>query len=251
MNFEPDCKTARVRSSPNFGERRDGKTPDTIILHYTGMATASGAEDWLCDTRSQVSSHYLVYEDGGVVQMVPEALRAWHAGVSCWQGETDLNSRSIGIEIANPGHDLGYEDFPEAQIASVINLCKGIMERWSIRPERVLAHSDIAPSRKIDPGEKFPWRRLAEASICVYVEPAPLVPGPILAPGVEGEEVLALQQDLARVGYGVPTDGVYDSETAIVVKAFQRRFRPERIDGVADPSTLATLRKLLMELPKL
>src|SRR5690606_35988766 len=133
-----------------------------------------GAEDWLCDPRSQVSSHYLVDDDGAVVQMVPERCRAWHAGKSFWQGEIDLNSRSVGIEIANPGHDLGYSDFPDEQIEAVIRLCRDIMGRWEIPAHRVLAHSDIAPTRKIDPGEKFPWKRLAGEGIGFYVDPAPI-----------------------------------------------------------------------------
>ena len=248
MSFEPDYRNARVRPSPNFGERRDCIKPDTIILHYTGMATAQGAEDWLCDTRSQVSSHYLVYEDGAVVQMVPEKARAWHAGKSYWHGETDMNSRSVGIEIANPGHDLGYSDFPDVQIDAVIDLCRDIIARWSIRVERVLAHSDIAPSRKIDPGEKFPWRRLAEAGVCFYVEPGTCAGGKVLSFGDEGGAVAQFQSGLTRVGYGISVTGTYDAETVTVVKAFQRRFRPDRVDGVADAATQDTLLRVLKAL---
>ena len=134
--------------------------PDMILLHYTGMFDASVALDRLCTAGSEVSAHYLVLEDGHVIQMVPEGRRAWHAGASFWGGETDINSCSIGIEIANPGHDYGYPDFPKRQIAAVTALCRGIQTRNTIRPERVLAHSDVAPSRKNDPGEKFPWQTL-------------------------------------------------------------------------------------------
>lgn len=241
MSFDADYRPARVRPSPNHGERRGGISPDTIILHYTGMASAKGAEDWLCDPRSQVSSHYLVYEDGSVVQMVPETARAWHAGRSFWQGETDLNSRSVGIEIANPGHVLGYIDFPDAQIDAVILLCRDIMARWSIPCRRVLAHSDIAPSRKIDPGEKFPWHRLAEEGICCHVPPSPRSGGVSLSRGDEGRQVEELQRNLGRLGFGISVTGIYDSGTEVIVKAFQRRFRPDEVDGIADDSTRNTL----------
>ena len=155
--FAPDEPGADVRASPNFGPRRDGLRPEIIILHYTGMTTGPAAEDWLCNPASEVSSHYLVHEDGRVVQMVRERDRAWHAGKSCWHGVTDINSQSIGIEIVNPGHQLGYRPFPRRQIRSVIALCRGIAGRHAIRPEMILGHSDVAPGRKVDPGEKFPW----------------------------------------------------------------------------------------------
>lgn len=247
MTFSADYKSARVRPSPNYGERRDGIDPDTIILHYTGMASAKAAEDWLCIPESQVSSHYLVYEDGAVVQMVPEKARAWHAGVSFWQGETDLNSRSVGIEIANPGHDHGYTDFPDAQIASVILLCRDIIDRWAILPRRVLAHSDIAPGRKVDPGEKFPWQRLAAEGVGFYITPTAIRAGTSLSLGDEGEDVKELQIELRRFGYRVTDSGVYDASTVAVVKSFQSHFRPESVDGIADPSTISTLRNSLLD----
>lgn len=155
-SFEADCSSARVQPSPNHGERADGRRPDMILLHYTGMPTADGALDWLCRAESQVSSHYFVHENGEVVQLVPETRRAWHAGKSSWHGETDINSLSIGIEIANAGHPGGLPDYPKEQIAAVIELCRDCVKRWSITPERVLGHSDVAPIRKVDPGEKFP-----------------------------------------------------------------------------------------------
>lgn len=245
VSFQADYSSARVRPSPNFGDRVGSRPPDTIILHYTGMATALGAEDWLCDPRSQVSSHYLVDEGGAVVQMVPEQCRAWHAGKSFWQGETDLNSRSVGIEIANPGHDLGYSDFPDAQIEAVIDLCRDIMGRWPIPAHRVLAHSDIAPMRKIDPGEKFPWKRLAAEGIGFYIDPAPIRTGLSLSTGDTGLTVERLQQQLSALGFGIQVSGVYDADTATVVRAFQRHFRPQIVDGIADESTRATLGDLL------
>ena len=166
-----------------------------IILHYTGMATGAAAESWLCDPASEVSSHYLVHEDGSIVQMVRESDRAWHAGKGSWRGETDINSRSVGIEIVNPGHALGYTTFPKRQIAAVIELCRDITTRHAIRPQRVLAHSDVAPGRKIDPGEKFPWRKLAEAGVGHFVAPARSGGRPVLGPGDSGGAVEELAVD--------------------------------------------------------
>ena len=177
--FHPDHAGAEIRVSPNFGPRRDGLRPDIIILHYTGMQTGPSAEAWLCDPVSEVSSHYLVYEDGSVVQMVRESDRAWHAGRGSWRGRADINSCSIGIEVVNPGHSYGYPDFAPAQIDAVIALCRDIVGRHSIVPERVLAHSDTAPGRKIDPGEKFPWAQLHAAGVGHYVEPSPIQGGPL------------------------------------------------------------------------
>jgi N-acetylmuramoyl-L-alanine amidase len=243
--FSTDQPGAEPRPSPNFGERRDGAVPDMIVLHYTGMATGQAAEDWLCDPVSEVSSHYLVHEDGRTVQMVREADRAWHAGKSSWQGVTDINSCSVGIEIVNPGHTLGYPDFPKRQIDAVIALCAGIVARHGIRPERVLAHSDIAPGRKIDPGEKFPWKRLFEAGIGHLAPAAPVRRGPALAEGDAGAAVEELQALLSLYGYGVAITGGFDERTRVVVEAFQRHFRPRKVDGRADGSTLRTLRRLL------
>lgn len=243
--FLPDEPRAEVRVSPNFGPRRDMLGPDMIVLHYTGMATGAGAEAWLCDPASEVSSHYLVHENGHIVQMVRESDRAWHAGKGSWFGRTDINSCSVGIEIVNPGHSLGYRDFPGRQIDAVIGLCKGIARRHSIVAERVLAHSDVAPGRKIDPGEKFPWKALFEAGVGHLVPAAPVRRGAALKIGAVGAEVEALQSMLALYGYGVEISGIFDQRTEIVVEAFQRHFRPRKVDGVADGSTLRTLQRLL------
>ena len=248
--FPPDFPGAAIRPSPNFGKRREGRRADTLILHYTGMATGEAAEDWLCNPASEVSSHYLVHEDGRIVQMVPEAARAWHAGKGSWKGEEDVNSFSIGIEIVNPGHQLGYRDFPDVQIEAVAELCRNVCLRTPILPQRVLAHSDTAPGRKVDPGEKFPWKLLAEAGVGHWVDPAPIRGGKVLASGDRGPAVAALQHRLAEYGYGIETTGVFDSVTMIVVAAFQRHFRPERVDGIADLSTRETLEKLISALPK-
>jgi N-acetylmuramoyl-L-alanine amidase len=247
--FSPDHAGAEIRVSPNFGPRAGVSHPDMIILHYTGMRTGEGAEAWLSSPESQVSSHYLVHEDGRIVQMVRESDRAWHAGKSFWRGRTDVNSHSIGIEIVNPGREFGYRGFPRRQIGAVIDLCKGIIARHDIPPQRVLAHSDVAPGRKIDPGEKFPWRKLAEAGVGHFVAPARAGGKPVLGPGNEGAAVEELQSMLSLYGYGIDITGRYDEPTSVVVAAFQRHFRPRRVDGLADRSTVDTLRRLLQAQP--
>ena len=244
--LEPDSPVAaRVFPSPNHGERAGGQAPRLLVLHYTGMPDAGEALQRLCNPVSEVSAHYFVFENGHVVQMVPEARRAWHAGASFWNGETDVNSASIGIEIANAGHPGGLPPYPEAQIAAVTRLAQDIIHRWAIRPENVLAHSDVAPLRKEDPGELFPWERLAQAGVGHWVRPAPISGGRFLSPGESGPPVEALQAMLALYGYGVDMSGNYDAGVEAAVRAFQRHFRPELVDGVADASTITTLRDLL------
>jgi N-acetylmuramoyl-L-alanine amidase len=238
-----------VMPSPNHDERRGLGGPDMLILHYTGMASAAEALAKLCDGEPSgghhVSAHYFVGEDGRIVQCVAEARRAWHAGVSAWEGTDDINSRSIGVEIVNLGHDFGYPDFPGTQIDAVIALCRDILGRHRIRANRVLAHSDVAPGRKRDPGEKFPWGRLFAEGIGLWVEPAPTRDGARLGWGAGGPDVTRVQQGLANYGYGITPSDLYDRETTQVVTAFQRHFRPALIDGVADRSTIDTLRRLL------
>jgi len=231
--------------SPNHGPRPAGVPIDILLLHYTGMASAAGALDWLCAPVSNVSCHYFIFEDGRIVQLVDEAHRAWHAGRSLWAGETDINSRSIGIELAHPGHEHGYRGFDPRQIAALIDLSRGIVDRHAIPPDRVLAHSDVAPARKEDPGELFPWRQLFEAGIGLWVPPAPIVDGPVVRRGDRGEAVAGLQDTLRAYGYGIAEDATFGAETEAVVVAFQRHFRPERFDGVADLSTVRTLAALL------
>src|SRR3954468_12197938 len=249
--FTPDSSVVSdVIPSANFGERASDRAPDMIVLHYTGMPDVEGALARLCTAGTDVSAHYVVLEDGRIVQCVPEAKRAWHAGASSWAGEQDVNSCSIGVEIVNRGHDWGYPDFPLRQVAAVIALCRGIMLRRNVPTQRVLGHSDVAPARKKDPGEKFPWHSLANSGVGHWVHPAPLVRGESLMLGTISDEVLSLQQALARYGYGVPLTGKYDAATMEVVTAFQRHFRPARLDGVADHSTLSTLQALLGSLPQ-
>ena len=235
----------REQLSPNFGERVARASPSIIILHYTGMSDGIKACDWLCNAASEVSSHYLVDEQGGIVQMVDEKARAWHAGVSNWHGNTDINSASVGIEIQNPGHTLGYPAFGLAQMESVAALCADIMKRHSIQPRNILAHSDVAPGRKIDPGEKFDWAFLHAYGVGHYVAPEPIMGGAFLQEGDEGDAVMALQAMLKLYGYGLDVKGQFDQRTRLVVEAFQRHFRQARVDGVADQSTVATLHKLL------
>lgn len=249
-SFEADYRKAIVRSSPNYGERAGGRKPDMILLHYTGMPTPEGALEWLCCDESQVSSHYFVHENGDIVQLVAEQRRAWHAGKSVWHGESDINSLSIGIEIANAGHPGGLSEYPKAQIEAVIELCRDCGQRWSITPERVLGHSDVAPRRKLDPGEKFPWNDLYQGGVGHWVEPTPITGGRFFQRGDQGQPVEALQSMLSLYGYGTEITGEFSDKMAGELEAFQRHFRPGRVDGIADFSTIDTLHRLLATLPR-
>lgn len=224
--------------SPNREARPDGVAIDTLLIHYTGMKSAAEALARMCDPKAAVSAHYVVDEDGSIARLVPEDLRAWHAGVSSWRGETNINDRSIGIELVNPGHEFGYRPFPEPQMAAFIALARDIIGRHPIAASRVLGHSDVAPGRKQDPGELFDWARLARAGVGLWPDPAPVAGG--AAP--PASEVQSL---LAAFGYSVPRSGVIDARTTAAVAAFQRHFRPERVDGVIDAETVARLRWLV------
>jgi N-acetylmuramoyl-L-alanine amidase len=234
-----------VVPSPNFESRLGGVKPDILLLHYTGMESAAIACRRLCDAASKVSCHYLVDVDGSVTQMVDEDMRAWHAGASSWRAVTDINSRSIGIEIQNIGHNGDYPDFSDGQMTVVIDLCTDILSRHDIGPENVIGHSDVAPGRKTDPGEKFDWQQFWRAGIGHWVEPAKIGGSNALP-----QDVAALQGQLARYGYGIDVNGTYDERTRIVVEAFQRHFRPAQVDGVADVSTRETLERLIAALPQ-
>ena len=232
--------------SPNFDARRG--PPDMLVLHYTGMQTAEAAIARLCDPEAKVSAHYVVDEDGLILKLVPEERRAWHAGRGVWLGETDCNAASIGIEIVNPGHEFGYRDFPEVQVDAVISLIADIRTRWTIPDNRIIAHSDLAPERKQDPGERFPWKRLAGAGHGLWFEPAQeriAALGVPLKVGDEGLGVIVLRAGLHRLGYGLPPGGDYDEATRLTVEAFQRHWRPAQVDGVADGETRATLMGVL------
>jgi N-acetylmuramoyl-L-alanine amidase len=250
MTFPPDSPhVTAIAPSPSHDERNE--PVDILLLHYTGMVSADEAVARLCDPASKVSCHYLVHEDGRIVQMVPEARRAWHAGLSVWEDETDINARSIGIEIANPGHEYGYPDFPDAQIEAVIRLGLDTVARHSIPRNRVLGHSDVAPRRKDDPGEKFPWDRLAAEKLGHWQKPALLTTeGSTFQEGDDGEEVEEIQSLFSIYGYGIEITGHFDAQTKAVATAFQRHFRQEKVDGIVDPSTIATIRRLLKALPK-
>jgi N-acetylmuramoyl-L-alanine amidase len=225
----------RERASPNHDSRGEviAGTPriDVLVLHYTGMQNAAAALDRLCDPEARVSSHYVIEEDGTIWRLVPEERRAWHAGVSYWMGETTLNTVSIGIEIVNPGHEWGYRSFPEAQMQAVEVLCRDILARRRIPSYRVVGHSDIAPTRKSDPGELFDWPRLARAGIGLW--PAPVTETRRRrGRGIGIVERAGALANLARIGYEV----VPGAEAASIA-AFQRRYRPERWDGKLDGET--------------
>ena len=240
--FAPDHAGARVFASPNHGSRL--RPISSLVLHYTGMPTEESALELLCSPIAEVSAHYFVRENGEVLQLVPEARRAWHAGASFWAGETDLNSASIGVEIAHPGH-IDPRPYSDAQIAAVNALARDICARNNIPPHRVLAHSDIAPRRKVDPGEFFPWDVLAQNGVGLFVTPdAPDDTAP-LARDCAGEKVSALQRSLAAFGYKIIDTGVFDEDTELAVAAFQRHYRPARVDGRADASTCDVLTRLL------
>lgn len=226
----------RVRElpSPNQDDRPPGAAIDTLILHYTGMPTGQEAIDRLRDPAARVSCHYVVEEDGTVWRLVPEERRAWHAGVSHWRGRSGLNDGSVGIEVVNPGHDWGYRDFPALQMVAVCELCLGVLRRHPIPPDAVVGHSDVAPDRKQDPGELFDWRGLAENGVglwpageggCIDAAEA------VAAEAVLAEAVLAL----GAIGYRT------DLPLPLLLRAFQRHWRPAAVDGEADAGTLARL----------
>ena len=229
--------------SPNDAART--APPDILVLHYTGMQTGPMALERLRDPNEpRVSSHYMVEEDGRIFRLVAEERRAWHAGVSYWKGERNINGVSIGVEIVNPGHEFGYRPFPDAQIAAVIELITDIRSRWMIPDDRIVGHSDVAPTRKDDPGELFPWKRLAQAGHGLWVEAA-AAPGQPMMEGEDSAAVFALQAGFTRLGYDLPPSGKFDADTKAVVTAFQRHWRQHKVDGIADGETRAQLIALL------
>jgi N-acetylmuramoyl-L-alanine amidase len=260
------------RPTPNF-DSRDGGRIDLVVLHYTGMQDAETALRRLCDPApvagaypgpwqapdidpatplGRASAHYVVSEQGEVWRLVDETQRAWHAGKSLWEGRDDTNARSIGIEIVNGGHDFGLPPFPDAQIEAVIGLARDILARHDLQPHRVVGHSDVAPARKQDPGERFPWRRLAAAGVSIWPE-AGGGDTVVLKPGAHGEAVHDLHAALAEFGYGAPEDAspyaaMFGPETEAIVRAFQRRFEPHRIDGLVRKGTLRALEALNEEI---
>ena len=227
----------RERLSPNHDARPAEGDIDMLILHYTGMASAQAALDRLCAGESRVSAHYLIDEDGATWRLVPEARRAWHAGVSFWAGRRDINAASIGIELVNPGHDWGYRPFPPAQMTTLIALCHDIFSRHAIPARFVLGHSDVAPQRKADPGELFDWSALGRAGIGLW-------PDFTTTPATLPDDVAAVQRSLGEIGYNCPVTGIADDATRNVVSAFQRHFRPSLCDGAIDAETRARIAEL-------
>lgn len=212
------------RPSPNFGERKGGGPVDILVLHYTDTATAEDALAILTDLAKEVSAHYLIDEDGTVYRLVPEKARAWHAGLSYWRGDRDVNSRSIGIELQNPGERFGYRAFPETQMNALVALTQGILSRWPIPARNIVGHSDIACDRKHDPGHLFDWPGLARAGI-----------------GLWPEQVAASPDDLPAM----LTELGYDPDCERAVEAFQRHYRPARIDNLPDAETAGLASGLL------
>ena len=206
--------------STNYDLRRDGVPIDVVVFHYTGMKSAEEALNRMTDSGAKVSAHYMVDEAGLVFRLVPEDKRAWHAGISSWRGNTDINSRSIGIELVNPGHQYGYRKFPSAQMVSLIKLSRDILSRHSIPARNILAHSDVAPSRKLDPGELFDWKLLANSGVGLWP----------LEQEADKIGISDLTRELSEIGYDV-------SIFKATVKAFQRRFRPKKISGYIDSET--------------
>ena len=229
----PALQIDRVRTSPNSGARLsvDGWIGvRNVVVHYTGMESGDDAVARLCDPAAKVSAHYLVHEDGRILGLVDESARAWHAGVSYWRGVQDLNSVSIGIEVVNPGHEYGYRPFPAAQIDALTALLGDIFGRHTLAPEDVVGHSDIAPGRKQDPGELFPWQNLAAKGFGLWPS------------GPRSSSDVGIWPSLSAIGYAVPGGAggdMLDPETGPedVIRAFQRRYRPMRVDGVADAET--------------
>jgi N-acetylmuramoyl-L-alanine amidase len=229
--------------SPNHNERPPGTPVDMLILHYTGMKTAQAAIDRLRDEAAEVSSHYVVDEDGTVLRLVAEDRRAWHAGVSWWRGHSGLNDRSVGIEIVNPGHEFGYRDFPALQMAAVCDLCLDILARHPIPSRNVIAHSDVAPDRKEDPGERFRWDDLARNGVGLWpVEVADSGIGGLTRDATSLRPIRAM---LSAVGYQVAPEGALDPALSAVLRAFQRHWRPEAVTGQADNGTRARLEGLV------
>ena len=247
------------RPSPNYDQR--ARAVDLVVLHYTGMQSAAIALKRLTDPAplagnypgpwqdpkldpmtllGRVSAHYAIDEVGNVHRLVAEAHRAWHAGVAHWEGEGDVNGRSIGIELVNGGYDFGLPDFPDDQINALIHLLREIMARHELSPARIVGHSDVAPGRKLDPGEVFPWSTLADYGV-VLAPQCPIGRGgaALFALGYQGAAVTALQQELTAIGYCLDLTGVFDQLTHDCVRAFQARYRQSDVNGEVDEETRA------------
>jgi N-acetylmuramoyl-L-alanine amidase len=224
-------------SSPNFDDRNPAIKLQYIVLHYTGMKSGAEALERLCDPKARVSAHYVIEEDGRVFKLVDESKRAWHAGKGSWRGITDINSASFGIELVNPGHQFGYRPFPATQIAALKEILRDLVQRYNLSPTHcLLAHADIAPDRKEDPGELFPWQELAKEGFGLWPEPQESDYG--------HADDIEVQTLLGKIGYDCPRTGAYDRETRAVLIAFQRHFEPSNFTGTPERETIARLRAL-------
>lgn len=217
-------------SSPNYDQRPEGQAIDMVVLHYTGMTSGAEALERLCDSAAAVSAHYLIAEDGALHRLVDDQFRAWHAGVSYWQGRSGVNGCSIGIELVNPGHEWGYRAFPEAQMIALEALLSLLVTKYQIRPDRVVGHSDVAPTRKQDPGELFDWNRFAALGMGLVVPE-----GDEFADETPVDDHTELVNCLASIGYDLEVPQA-------ALGAFQRHFRPTLINGIVDQGTLAAAR---------
>jgi N-acetylmuramoyl-L-alanine amidase len=229
--FPEVCKMIRQRPSPNH-DSRNGRAINMLVLHYTGMISADASLDRLCDANAKVSAHYFVDEDGQTTQLVDESRRAWHAGVARWAGETDINAISIGIELQNPGHEHGYRDFPDVQINALLDLIGNLRERHNIPDTRIVGHSDVAPDRKQDPGERFPWKLLADSGHGIWPET-----------GTAAHPVPDATAALSSVGYSVGAASD-DPVTVASLLAFQRRYLPDHLSGKFDQKSVLRLGQL-------
>ena len=223
--------------SPNQ-DSRNSQAVDMLVLHYTGMPSGPEALARLIDPEAKVSAHYVIEENGDIFALVDESLRSWHAGVSSWRGHTNINARSIGIEIVNPGHEWGYRNFPAAQMQSVAALCRDILSRHAVPARNVVGHSDVAFLRKEDPGERFDWAWLAEQGVGVWPK----------QPSGSRQQASAqeVQQQLSLYGYGIEPTGAWDEPTKHCIIAFQRHFRPGNLNGRWDTECQGLLETLLV-----
>ena len=238
--------------SPNCDMRPNHVVIDTIVMHYTGMRTGEEALARLCDPLAKVSAHYMVETDGTLYRLVAEQKQAWHAGISCWNGKAAVNENSIGIEIVNPGHEFGYRAFPAVQMDAVRALCQDILTRYSIKPQNIVGHSDIAPSRKSDPGELFDWAFLAAHGIGHWVDmPKIKYANKLVAsPGDESVTVATFQRMLLDYGYHIRVDGYYGFKTEAIIRAFKRHFIQNEVNALWDNRAQAVLAALLASVPK-
>ena len=230
--------------SPNYNERPADAAIDTVILHYTGMVSAEAALERMCSEEAEVSAHFMIDEDGTLYQLVDPGKRAWHAGISVWQGRQNLNHSSIGIELVNPGHEFGYRMFPESQLQSLMDLLRFLSETYAIPRERYIGHSDVAPLRKSDPGELFPWKKFADAGFGVFPKKGHSDQTIINKTGDNGPEIKMLNKQLGIIGYDEFDRDVFGDQTAQTIRAFQAHWRPEGVHGNLDAGTWSALNEV-------